>query len=78
MISDVGDSGTPGYREGMAGNPQTEKSCYVLVMEAFWRCDKCWIIAVINRSQAIQGRLCGRREGVSYFLCAREIAGGPY
>jgi len=25
---------------GMTGNPQTEKSRYVLVMEAFWRCDK--------------------------------------
>ena len=31
---------------GMAGNPQTEKSRYVLDVEGFWLCDKCRIRAV--------------------------------
>ena len=34
-ISDVGDEGAPGYRGGMAGNPQTKKDWYALDMSEF-------------------------------------------
>ena len=43
-MSVIGDRRLPA---GMAGNPQTEKSRYVLYMEGFWLSDKFRIRAVI-------------------------------
>ena len=57
-MSEIGERVVTG---GNGRNPQTEKSRYVLVMEAFWPGDKCRIRAVSEPTpQPVQPIFCSK------------------